>query len=399
MQKNECQDRLILPKQFEAAGIAAGIKVHGQADMALLISRVPAVCAGTFTTNKVKAASVKLCMERLAKSEQAYGVVINSGNANACTGLQGMRDAARMTEVLADELGVAAQGLYVCSTGHIGDFLPMERVEQGIRSAVKALSAAGGDQAAKAIMTTDTHEKTVMRVIEIDGQPVRITGLAKGSGMIEPNMATMLGFLLTDAVVDRGALQRALKAAVASSFNRISVDGDTSTNDTVLCLANGAAQNKVLNATHPQWGEFCTALKDAAFDLAMQIIGDGEGAKKIVTVQIQGAANDAEADQAARAIANSLLVKTSWVKRDANWGRIMDVLGYSGVELQESSVDIYYDELPAVHGGMAGGTPTEELEAVVGQAAFTVKVDLHIGIGSAVVYTCECTEEYIRINI
>jgi glutamate N-acetyltransferase/amino-acid N-acetyltransferase len=247
-------------------------------------------------------------------------------------------------------------------------------------------------------MTTDTCAKTVCEELEIEGSRVRISGLAKGAGMIEPNMATMLAFVMTDAAVARPALQAALKRAVDRSFNRITVDGDMSTNDTVLCLANGAAGNRELSYEHAHWEDFCAALERVCFELAMMIVGDGEGAKKIVTVTVEGAATDVEAEKAARAIANSLLVKTSWVKNDVNWGRVMDALGYSGANLQERSIDIFYDDQAAVLGGMVADTPLEALQAAVAASRFSLRIHLHIGIGEATVYSCECTEEYVRIN-
>ncbi len=388
----------ILPKGFEAAGVAAGIKENGALDLALLVSLEPAVMAGTFTTNQIKAAPVKACMKRLAEEDVAYGVVINSGNANACTGEQGQKDTEKMAARLAKRLGVEASQIYVCSTGHIGDFLPMAKVEKGIDQAAGALSPAGGHIAAQAIMTTDTCMKTVQEMMVIDGQPVCITGLVKGAGMIEPNMATMLAFIMTDAAVEKRMLQAALESAVRQSFNRISVDGDKSTNDTVLCMANGVAGNDVLNIGHPQWIEFCETLNLLAFDLAMQVMRDAEGANKVVTVTVQGAANDQDAEMAVRSIANSLLVKTSWVKNDVGWGRVMDALGYAGAKLCEETIDISYNDFPAVIGGLASNTALETLQAVVALDAFSLLIDLHLGKGSATVYACDCTEEYIRIN-
>jgi glutamate N-acetyltransferase/amino-acid N-acetyltransferase len=248
-------------------------------------------------------------------------------------------------------------------------------------------------------MTTDTGPKQSAQEIEVDGKPVLITGVAKGAGMIQPNMATMLAFILTDVVVERSALQSALADAVDHSFNRITVDGDMSTNDTVLALANGAAGNAPLRPGHESWPAFTEALNAVAHDLAMQIVRDGEGATRVVTIEVTGAVDDAEADKAARAVANSLLVKTSWAGTSISWGRVMDAIGYSGVDVSEDRVDIAYDGVPAANAGVAVNGSAEALADVVAKDAFTLTVDLHLGKGRALVYTCNCTEEYVRINM
>jgi glutamate N-acetyltransferase/amino-acid N-acetyltransferase len=253
--------------------------------------------------------------------------------------------------------------------------------------------------AAEAMMTTDLVSKTVTVEIEIGGQPVRFTGLAKGSGMIEPNMATMLAFILTDAAVEKQCLQCALRSAADMSFNRITVDGDRSTNDTVICLANGQAGNRILSHNSEQWTLFCQTLEKVLFELSMMIVKDGEGATKVITVRVLGAASNGEANEAARAVANSMLNKTAWAGKRPNWGRIMDAIGYSFAQVQEDRVDITYDDVPAVRGGTAYDIPEEQLVAVVSQEAFTIHINLNIGGGEAVVYTCNCTEEYVRINV
>lgn len=390
---------LTLPQQFRATGLCAGIKKSGIKDMALIVSDQPAAAAGTFTRNRFPAAPVKWCKNVLAQGGQGRAIVVNSGIANACTGERGDQDARQTAVRLAERLGVREEEVFVCSTGRIGNFLPMDRIEAGLEKAVAELSPGGGELAAEAILTTDTRPKTIVREMTVEGKTIRLTGMAKGAGMIEPNMATMLAFILTDAAVEQAALQDALRQAVEKSFNRISVDGDMSTNDTVLALANGAAGTPPLGPAHPDWEAFVALLELMAFELAMMIIGDGEGARKVVTVRVQGAAGEADAELAARAIANSLLVKTSWVGEDANWGRVMDALGYSGADVQETRVDIHYDALPAVQGGLAAITPQEELRAVVARPAFTITIDLNLGDGQAVVYSCDCTEEYVQINI
>ena len=391
-------DEIQLPKGFKAAGIAAGLKKENRKDMALLVSEKPATMAGTFTTNQVQAATVKLCRARLA-SRTGRAVVINSGNANACTGEQGRLDAERMARLTGELTGLPPEQIYVSSTGRIGVQLPMEKIEAGIRLAVPALSEKGGAEAAAAIMTTDTRPKTVTAQFEVDGKKIALTALAKGSGMIEPNMATMLCYILTDAAVEAPALQACLSTAVDQSFNRITVDGDRSTNDTVLFFANGLAGNRPLNPGHPNWKLFEHAVQALTLKLALKMVEDGEGVTKVITVRVRGGRTAQDAEAAARSVANSLLVKTSWAGEYPNWGRVMDALGYSKAQVQEDKVDISYDDLPACKNGLYAGAPIEDLKRVVRQKAFTLSINLNLGGGEAVVYTCNCTEEYVRINM
>jgi glutamate N-acetyltransferase/amino-acid N-acetyltransferase len=392
------QDDVVLPAGFTAAGIAAGLKRSGKLDMMLVVSDRPAVCAGVFTTNQVKAAPVKLDQE-VVKRKTARALIVNSGNANACTGARGMKDARTMASLTAKLLKLKPADVLVCSTGAIGKPMPMNTVQVGIRNLAPLLTADGGPFAAEAIMTTDTRKKTGTVRLVLDGKPVVLTAFAKGAGMIEPNMATMLGFFFTDAAVDARALQHALKQAVDASFNRISVDGDMSTNDTCLLLANGAAGNKTLTPKHKDWPAFTAALNVLALDLAQRIARDGEGAEKLITVTVKGARTDAEADAAARSVANSLLVKTCWHGDYPNWGRIMDALGYSPAKVDEARVDIFYDKLAAVRKGIATKTSVQALSAVQKQERFTITMDLHLGKGEATVYTCDCSEEYVKINV
>jgi len=366
--------------------------------MALIVSDVPAVSAAVFTTNQVKAAPVKWDL-KVVEHDKAQAIVMNSGNANACTGAQGMADAEAMAALAAGKLGVQALNVFVCSTGTIGKPLPMDKIAGGIELLFDDVSPNGGMDAAEAMMTTDLVSKTVSIEIDLDGKPVRITGLAKGSGMIEPNMATMLAFILTDAAVEKHTLQCALRAAADVSFNRITVDGDRSTNDTVICLANGQAGNEMLSQDSKHWKTFYHALEKVLFDLSMMIVKDGEGATRVITVRVNGAASGGEAEEAARAVANSMLNKTAWAGKRPNWGRIMDAIGYSYAQVQENKVDIDYDDVPAVRNGMAAGTPEEELIAAVSKEAFTININLNLGSGSTVVYTCNCTEDYVRINV
>jgi glutamate N-acetyltransferase/amino-acid N-acetyltransferase len=385
------------PAGFRATGVPARIK-GDRGDISMVVSDVPAHVAGTFTTNRILGSHVKLCKARLKAGKVFRAVVVNSGNANACTGPQGLRDAAAMARLTAAELGVPAGQVLVCSTGTIGIPMPMDRVEAGIRLAAGKLSPTGGAAAARSIMTTDTVPKEVAVEIRIDGRRVRIGGMAKGAGMIEPNMATLLGFVTTDAAVDPSALRLALRAAVDRSFNCITVDGDQSPNDTVLAFANGQAGNRPLDPRHPGWAVFTQALHAVTLALALKIVEDGEGATKHVTVTVQGARSEADARLASRAIANSLLVKTSWFGRDPNWGRVIDAVGYSGAAVKEGRVDIWYDAVQAVKSGMATRGALQKLEQILRKDRFEIRVDLHLGKGASTVYTCDCSLDYVKIN-
>ncbi|MCE9615322.1 MAG: bifunctional glutamate N-acetyltransferase/amino-acid acetyltransferase ArgJ [Lentisphaerae bacterium] len=382
---------------FSAAGVSAGIKSK-KLDLALVVSDRPATIAGVFTTNRIQGATVKLCRERLAAGT-SRGVVVNSGNANACTGLQGQADARQMARLLAEGIGCDERQVLVCSTGTIGIPLPMEKIARGIAAAVPLLAPDGGEIASRAIMTTDTVNKQCAVEESIGGHVVRVGGMAKGAGMIEPHMATLLGFITTDAAVRQDALQACLKRAVDLSFNRVTVDGDQSCNDTILLFANGASGGPMLDAGHPEWPRFVDAVERVCRELAMGIVKDGEGATKFVTVNVRGAASDGDADMAARAISRSLLVKTSWYGGDPNWGRVIDAVGYSGAQVQEEAVEIAYDGLLAFQAGRPViHSRLSELEAVLRQPSFTLSVDLHLGSGQAVMYTCDCSEAYVKIN-
>jgi glutamate N-acetyltransferase/amino-acid N-acetyltransferase len=397
-QKIVVREIMRLPRGFRAAGEAVGLKRSGRRDMALLVSDRPAAVAGVFTTNQVQSATVKLNRTRL-RGGVARAVIVNSGNANACTGPQGLTDADRMTELTGLLLEVPKTQVFVCSTGRIGIPMPMPVIEAGIAKVAGELSPRGGKNAATAIMTTDTTIKHATVTFKVNGKPVTLCGMAKGSGMIEPKMATMLAFLLTDAAVERKALQAALKTAADESFNRISVDGDRSTNDTTLLLANGAAGNKPLLPGHPDWAAFCAALNALTLNLAVKMARDGEGATKLVTVRVTGAKSAADADRAARAVANSLLVKTSWVGDYPNWGRLMDSIGYSRAKVVEERVEIRYNNLLAVRNGVFAEAATyAQLAKIQKQKEFTITINMNIGPGAAVIYTCDCTEEYVRIN-
>jgi len=386
------------PKGFRSAAIHAGIKTDStRKDMTLVVSECIAAVAGVFTRNKVKAAPVKWSTQQVT---QKYGraVVANSGNANACTGDTGTRDAQRMAELTASLLDLIPEEVSVCSTGCIGVPLPMKPIEEGINALIPALRQ-DDTSAPSGILTSDTREKVATIELEIDQQHVCITAMAKGAGMIEPNMATMLCFITTDAALDPSALQSALTLATDQSFNRITVDGDMSTNDTVLILANGMAGNQILTTEHPQWSTFTNALNQLTLDLAMQIVEDGEGTSKVITLEIQGAASDRDADTAARAIANSLLVKTAWAGNYPVWGRIMDVLGYADIALEESRVHIMIGDTVVTKDGLDAGSSATEVLEITSQKAYTIAIGLGLGPGTAVVYTTDCTEEYVRLNM
>jgi glutamate N-acetyltransferase/amino-acid N-acetyltransferase len=386
-----------MPKGFKCAGIAAGIKPASVKDMALILSESPAAVAGVFTTNQVCAAPVKVCRAHL---EHGVGraIVMNSGIANACTGSEGMVAAKDMAAETAKVIGCEAQEIFVCSTGKIGPQLPLDKIIPGIQKLFDSALVEHVQDTAEAMMTTDTRPKVSTAEFQVEGKMVRIVGFAKGAGMIEPNMATMLSYITTDAAVEQHALQAALKNAVDSSFNRISIDGDQSTNDTVLAMANGEAGIKSLDENSKDWSLFVKALEKVCFELAMMIVHDGEGADKFVTVNVTGAESDKDADLAARAVANSMLNKTAWAGTYPDWGRIMDSIGYSKARVVEEQVDIFYDKTQAVAAGCQSGVEQEELIKVVSQTDFAINIDLHIGDGTATVYTCNCTEEYVRIN-
>jgi len=382
---------------FQAAGVACGIKPRGEKDLALIVSDVPAEVAATFTTNLVKAAPVKVSM-RHARNGRIRGVVINSGCANACTGVAGIADAKEMVERVAKKMKTKPREWLVCSTGRIGKRLPMAEVRKGIEKAAAKLGPDNGSEAAKAIMTTDTRRKEFAMRFKVDGRKVTIGGMAKGAGMIHPNMATMLCFITTDACIDKGALRVCVEDAVEHSFNRISVDGDTSTNDTVIVLANGLSGSNLLKSYHPQFGLFKKTLTHVMRKLARMIVEDGEGITRVVDVVVKGAANAQEAKLAALAVAKSELVKTSWAGGDPNWGRIVAALGYSGARVREEMIEIYYDGLLAVVNGQPSKTPLAKLRKLTRKPIFTITIHLHSGMGEYSILTTDLTEEYVRIN-
>ena len=388
------------PEGFVAASAFCGIKESNQdkPDIALIYSPVPTVAAATFTTNKVKAAPVKVSLSRL-RSPETRAIIANSGNANACTGLAGIENAKRMTKAAAKALKIKEREIMVCSTGRIGVPLPIEKMEATLAEMPKALLKDGSLKAARAIMTSDSFPKEVAVELEIGGKRIRIGGIAKGAGMIDPNMATMLAFVTTDAAISKKDLQRALSVAVEQSFNRITIDGDMSTNDTVIMLANGLAQNDQLRPAQPEFKLFQEALNYVTCRLACLIVEDGEGVTKFVEINVKGAATYQDARKAAEAVANSCLVKCAWYGGDPNWGRIMDAIGYSGARMREELVDIYYDGLQAVQNGMASNTPFEKLKEVVANSKLTITIDLHIGSADYRVFTTDLTTKYVEFNM
>ncbi|HEY3374191.1 MAG TPA: bifunctional glutamate N-acetyltransferase/amino-acid acetyltransferase ArgJ [Candidatus Aquicultor sp.] len=382
------------PKGYKAAGIACDIKQSGRKDMAIILSDMPASAAAVFTTNKVAAAPVLVSKGHVANGI-AQAIVINSGNANACTGKQGLLDAKTMAGITAGALSIKPDDVIVSSTGIIGVPLPMQKVEQGITTAAKLVSEHGSSDAAEAIMTTDTFSKEFVVSFETGGGEVKIGGMAKGSGMIAPNMATMLAVITTDANVPADTLNTILKTAVDMSFNSITVDGDTSTNDMVVMLANGASG---VTITDQNINLFQEALNELCIHLAKLIVRDGEGATKLIEVAVKGAANDSDAKKTAMAVANSNLVKTAFFGQDPNWGRIVCAVGYSSAQVDQTKVDVYYDGEKLVENGTPIAYNTFKVEELLKQPDVKVEIDLKLGAGSASVWTCDFSYDYVKIN-
>lgn len=389
------------PRGFRAAGVYAGLKKanRGKKDLALIVSDTLATAAAVYTTNKVQAAPLKVTREHLA-SGRARAIVVNSGNANACTGEQGLKDAWRMAEITAEVLGCRPQEVVVASTGVIGVPLPMDKIEAGIRQAAQELSKEGSRAAAEAILTTDLRVKEIALRFSIRGRPVVIGGIAKGSGMIHPNLATMLAFLTTDASLDSEQLKKALSLAVDNTFNLITVDGDTSTNDMVVALANG--QSGVGPASEEEYRLFTSALEYACRYLARLIARDGEGATRLIEVEVRGAHTFMDARKIARAIASSNLVKSAVFGADANWGRILCAAGYAGAELDPERVDIFIESAIGREQLAARGKPYSfdeaKASAILAAEEVRIIVDLNLGTATAVAYGCDLTYDYVKIN-
>ena len=390
------KETVTVPRGFLFSTVEAAIKKPGRKDLAMIYSEHEAVMAGMFTTNSVKAAPVKLGMKLIRKGT-GRAVIVNSGNANACTGAQGMKDAVEMGKLAAEVKGIKADEVYVCSTGVIGTPMPMDRIRPQIDVLVGGLGKATMNDVAAAIMTTDTFPKIAGKRKKIANKMITITGICKGAGMIRPNMATMLSFIVTDAVIDKQALDSALRKAVGRSFNRITIDGDMSTNDTVLVMANGVAGNETIKMKSKGYEVFEGALTELAYELSELIVRDGEGATKMVEVEVRNAKSERDAEKGAFAIANSLLVKTAIYGNDANWGRLMAALGYSGIVLKEEKTDIYLNGLLVARNGMTTGVDKEANDRLKDKR-IKIVADLHLGKGNAKVLTCDLTEGYVKIN-
>ena len=385
-------------KGYLFSTVEAAIKKPGRKDLALIFSEAPANAAAVFTTSTVKAAPVLVSSENIA-SGFAQALIVNSGNANACTGEQGMAVARETSHLVANALEIDAAAVQVCSTGVIGVQMPMERIRTTIQPLVDGLTSGTLDDIAQAIMTTDTFPKMEARSGQAGGVSYTVAGIAKGAGMIMPNMATMLSFILTDATVEPTFLQKSFRNAVDSSFNAITVDGDMSTNDTCLIMANGVAGNPAITEGSPEASSFTLILNEVLLSLAKQIVQDGEGATKFVQIRVSGAKNDSDAKRAAMAIANSSLVKTAFFGQDANWGRIFAAVGYSGAEVDQSLLSLSFDDVCMARNGIFAGEDAEACGTeVLKQKEFSVSVDLGIGSGAATIYTSHLTHEYISIN-
>jgi len=386
-------------KDFSFSAVAADIKYTDRLDLGLIYSETPAVAAGVFTTNRIKAAPVVLSSQRL-KQGRCQAVLVNSGNANACTGEGGMIAALETGKMAADALGIEEELVLVSSTGVIGLDLDVGSFDTHMRPLVDGLGPDKFDEVAEAIMTTDTVKKTVSATVEIGGSDVRFMAMAKGSGMIMPNMATMLAFVVTDAQISAPELKRALGESVESTFNRITVDGDTSTNDMVLVMANGTAANPwIEDESHGDYAIFRDTLEMLLKELALKIVEDGEGATKCITVRVCGAKENEDAEKMARTVANSNLVKTAFFGEDANWGRIIAAMGRSGVRFNPDTVDIAFGDVVLVKDGTAcGGDVEARATEILKKQRFAVTIDLKEGTGCEEIYTCDLSLDYVKIN-
>ncbi len=385
------------PVGFLAGGSHCGIKKEGNLDLAIIFSERPTTSAGMFTRNLVKAAPV-LYSQKIMSGSFARAVVINSGNANAVTGEQGGYDAETMARATAESLGLAPEQVAVASTGTIGRPLPMEKVVQGIKGLAPSLSRNGGDDAARAIMTTDTYPKTVAVKASLSNGEIVIGGMAKGVGMICPDLATLLVFITTDARIEAAFLSRALKSAVEDSFNSMTVDGDMSTNDTVIAMANGASDTPLIDKLSDDYCAFHSALHHVCAKLAELLIKDGEGATKLIRVNVVGATLKTDAQQIAKTIANSLLVKTAIFGNDANWGRIIAAVGRAGVKMNPDIVDIRLDDLMFLQAGRPLNFDEARAKELLSKKEMTFTVNLHLGGESATVLTCDLSYDYVKIN-
>ena len=381
-------------KGFKAAGVKAGIKKSGNLDVAVIYTETPAAIAGTFTQNKVAAAPVYVSKETVATGS-ARAIVANAGCANACTGKQGMDDAYKTREIAAKELDINADDVIVGSTGVIGVTLPMDKLEKGIKDAVADLSETGSINAANAIITTDTHCKTMTVKFDIGDAEVHMGAIAKGSGMIRPNMATMLCYITTDLDIEQSLLQKALSTCVEKSFNMISVDGDMSTNDTVVVLANGLAGNKKITEENADYDIFCSNLMALCVELAKEIAADGEGASKFLTINVKGAKSFADAKTVGMAVANSPLVKTAFFGEDPNWGRVICAVGYSGADMVPEKTVVKFGGITIFDCGVGAQYDSEALVKVMRENDIVIDIELNLGDSDATVWTCDLSYEYV----
>lgn len=383
---------------FKAAGVSCGIKKNNKKDLALIYSTIPSVAAGVFTKNKVFSPSVQLCRENIL-SPVARAVIANSGNANACVGNQGYLDAKKIIQLTAEKLKIRTEEVLIASTGVIGEPLPMDKIVSGIPDLVNALDKDGSEEAAEGILTTDTFTKTVVVEIDVNGTTVRLGGIAKGAGMIHPNMATMLAFITTDAAIEKETLQKLLKESMDKSFNMITVDGDTSTNDTVIILANSLAGNEIITEKSSSSKSFSEALNFVASKLARMIVKDGEGATKLIEVNVKGAETFHNAKAIAFAIARSSLVKTAFFGEDANWGRIIAAAGTAGIAFDSDKVDLFFGQEQVMKKGAYCGKEREnEINKIIKEREVTLTLNLNSGNEEARVLTCDLSLDYVKIN-
>jgi glutamate N-acetyltransferase/amino-acid N-acetyltransferase len=385
------------PKGFLAGSTSCGIKKSGKADIALLFSTVPCIAAGMFTTNKVKSGSLVLSMEQLKKGF-GQAVFVNSGNANCCVGKKGIKDAREITNLIARTLNLKNESVLIASTGIIGRPLPVDKIKKGIKDLVKDLSRSNGTNFAKAIMTTDTLHKEIAVKINIKGREMRIAGAVKGAGMICPNMATMLAFFTTDAAIEKEALKQAFRESVHDSFNRITIDGDMSTNDSAIIFANALAGNKVIKKNTRDYAIFLDAIKFVTRELSRKVVMDGEGATRFIEIIVKGAKKEMAAGSIARHIANSSLVKTMIAGGDPNWGRIAASAGASDVKINPGRMDIYFGKILVMKNGAARNVAKDLLSNIFNKKKIEILIDLKLGPKSSRVWTCDLTEEYIKIN-
>jgi glutamate N-acetyltransferase / amino-acid N-acetyltransferase len=395
--KSLSSKNIVAPKGFTAGGIHCGIKQQKK-DLGILVSEVPASVAGVFTTNAIQAAPLKVTKEVVYNTGKMQALIVNSGNANACTGKQGMADAYEMQALAAEKLGIEPYLVGVASTGVIGELMKMDPVRKGTAILAPNAELESGTDFAQAILTTDTVMKNTTYATIVDGKEVIISGTAKGSGMIEPNMATMLGFITTDANIESADLQKALSEITDQTFNAITVDGDTSTNDMVVVMANGLAGNTPLSPAHPDWESFYTALRLVAEELAKSIARDGEGATKLIETEVEGAVSDEEARKIAKTVVGSPLVKTAVFGCDANWGRIIAAVGYSGATVNPDKITIKIGEATMVENGEPISFSEQQLIDILKQQEVKIFVSLGVGEGHGFAWGCDLTYDYVQIN-